>query len=184
MSEQIAWQSLSSVADIVAALPWANPAWMYLERVPRSFLDQAAIDSALRLERFNHAETFDDWERGRVFDATQEIKWEQIGKNFHVVYCGAAPPSALTIAPVAVSNTDNPNPRYFLWGQNVQTKDRAVLGIGQSDPAYIELRIPRVLRYPLPLSARRARVQVHEIFGTDGTLCYARWAGVSGEEKQ
>ncbi|NNJ12849.1 hypothetical protein EKD04_021210 [Chloroflexales bacterium ZM16-3] len=179
MSEQIAWTSVRSVADIIAALCWADPAWMYLERVPRSFLDPAAIDSALRLERLDPATPFDAWERGRIFDDAQELKWERLSNDFHVVYCGATPPGALTAAPVAVSNSADPS--YFLWGQSVRPDDRADLGIDPDDPAYIELRIPRVLRYPLPLTARRACVQVHELFGADGTLCYARWAGVSEE---
>jgi hypothetical protein len=80
---------------------------------------------------------------------------------------------------VALAEGGAREPAYFLWGQQVRPEDRERLELAQGEPAFVELRIPRVLRYPS--RARRVRVQVRELLGPDGGLQYARWAGVIEE---
>jgi len=179
--ERAAWALVSSVTPVVAAVRWAASAWMYLERVPQLFLDSPAVRGALRFERLDAGALFDNWERGRAFDADQELRWELVGGEFHAVYCGVAPPAGLTELPLDVA--DVREPAYVLWGQQVRPGDRAALGLGRGESAFIDLRIPRVLRYPAPANVRRVRVQVRELLGADGRMCYARWAGVMEEQR-
>lgn len=177
--EQCAWAILGSVADVATAIPWATPAWMYLERAPQRYLNPQAAANALRFEPLDSDVSFDEWERGRIFDVRQELRWELSEGEFHIVYCGDAPPAALDELMLELVGTREP--AYFLWGQQVQPQDRPTLRLGRAESAFVELRIPRVLRYPVPASTRRVRVKLRELLGPDGALCYARWTGVIEE---
>lgn len=174
--ERAAWAAVSSVADLVAAVRWATPAWMYLERVPQVYLEPRQLPEALRLAALDPKTAFDGWERGRVFDAGQELRWERGRGEFHAVYCGAAPPAGM--AAVELGAEGAREPAYYLWGQQVRPEDRERIGRRGDKSAFIELRIPRVLHYPVTADVRRVRVRVNELLGADGGLRYARWAGV------
>jgi hypothetical protein len=177
MNERVVWAEIPSVAALVRLLPWANTAtYMYLERVPSVWLDAAARQNGVQLQRYAAETVFDTWERGRIFDAEQELKWEQRPQGFHAVYCGLHPPDAWAM--VGLYSAYHKEQTYYLWGRSVQASDRELLGLDAETPAFVELQIPRILQYPAPTSQERVRVNIREFYTTDGQLCYARWCGL------
>lgn len=179
MNEQTAWAQLAHVAATVAAVAWADPAWMCLERVPQTQLTATEAQGAIRLARLVPTEPFDQWERGRVFDAVQELKWEWRTDAFHAVYCGNAPPHGFTPFPVAADTARTQ--RYYVWGQHVSAADRACLGLDPHAPLFIELRIQRILHYPVSADTQRVQIETRAWLGTDGTLAYLRWCALREE---
>ncbi len=176
MSEQTAWALLPDISTTIQAIVWAEDAYMYLEQVPQRFIDGQARQAGLCLKRYDAHTTFETWQRGRVFDAQHEIKWEWQGSKFHVVYCGSTTPANLT--PYPLPAVDQRLEYYYTWGQRVRSEDYELLGLNPEVPAFIELQIPRILYYPVAQTARRVQVSVKEFYGTNGHLCYARWCGL------
>ncbi len=175
-TERAAYADVNKVTDLVSVVVWVSPAWMYLERVPQDYLEPKAQLSAIHFATLDVTTNFNSWERGRIFDANRELRWERIGGDFHVVYCGIAPPASMT--ELDLENSTVRETHYYLWGQQVRADDRERVGLLPDQSAFIELRIPHVLHYPLPPSARRAQVRVRELLGVDGSLRYVRWAGL------
>lgn len=183
MSERTAWATLARITPLITAITWDEPAWMYLEPAPQTYRDPAVARDELRFARLDSATTFERWERGRVFNAEQELRWEKVGQAFHVVYCGDAPPNELT--EIAHTAGDPQKTSYYLWGQQVQEVKaiRDDLDLQMDESAFIELRIPRILRYPASVKTRYVQVRVRELIGADGSLYYARWAGIIEEAR-
>jgi len=181
MNEQTAWAELPDVADVIRTMSWSDSTYMYLEKVPQAWLDDAARQSGIQLQRYAADTTFDAWQRGRVFDTRQELKWEYCQQRFHVVYCGHQPPEGWTLAPLHAVRQQVQT--YYLWGSRVQDTDRAHLGLAPDTPAFVELQIPRILQYPILTQGARVQVRVYEFYAADGQLCYARWSGLEEVER-
>ena len=176
MTEQAAWAKLTSIAEVVRTLAWSEETHMYLERVPHAWVDDQEREQGIRLEHYDNATVFDSWQRGRIFNADQEIKWEQTGEQFHGVYCGDTPPKGFT--PIPLGADHQRVQAYYLWGQRVKDSDYEKLGISTEISAYVELQIPRILRYPVATQPERVKVAICEFYAPDGQLCYARWCGL------
>lgn len=176
MTEYTAWADVPSVVDVLRAMPWAETACMYLERMPQTWLDEVARQQGVRCQRYDAATPFDTWERGRVFDAQQELKWERYPVGFHAVYCGVQPPAGWT--GVDLHTEQRRDCTYYLWGTRVPDADRALLGVAPEAPVFVELQIPRLLVYPVPLQQRRVQIRIAEFYAANGQLCYARWCGI------
>ncbi len=177
MSTEVAWADLASVADIAHTLGWSDPAYVYLECVPQALLDEQLRRDGIRLEHYAATTRLDVWQRGRIFDAQQELKWELHQGTFRTIYCGKHPPAGFTLVPL--QSMREMTRHYYLWGQQVKEKDRKALGLSSDAQAFIELQIPRILHYPVPANAgNRVQVIMHECYAADGSLCYARWCGL------
>jgi hypothetical protein len=180
-SDVLAWARLPAVTTTIQTLYGAAASantdiFMYLERVPMSVLSEHERQEGIRLERYEPTWTFDQWERGRVFDATSECKWERFGSHIHLVYCGPQPPDGFAIIPDAAQTWRDQD--YYLWGERVSDVDKQTLGLPLHEPAFVELQIPRILRYPVSLSAERVCLKVREFYTKTGQLWYARWCSV------
>jgi len=144
---------------------------------------ESEIAAGVRLERLDPAVDFAKYERGRVFCAERELRWERVDGVFRAVLVGDAQPFAL-FAPAPeldLSGAQTGTRRYFLWGLRIEDSDLAVVGVqraGRGEP-YLEMRIPRVLRYPAAGSKRRTRLVVCEYIDPQtGGVIYSRLAGV------
>lgn len=128
MDEQAVWAVVPGVSAVAAQLTWLEPAYVYLERVPRFPLTTQQKRDGIRLELYNPALVVDDWERGRIFDAQQELKWERRRAGMHVVYCGLHPPAGFQV--VALNTVGTPvTTAYYLWGERVREEDLEKLGL-------------------------------------------------------
>jgi len=183
MTDQIFWATLADPADAVRGAAWPEPTYMYLERAPAGWLTADDIADGVRLERLDRAADFAKYERGRVFCADCELRWERADAAFRAVLVGSAQPFA-PFAPAPeldLSGAQAETRKYFLWGLRIEDSDLPVVGVtraGRGEP-YLEMRIPRVLRYPVAGAKRRTRLVVCEyIDPKTGSVLYSRLTGV------
>lgn len=180
MNEYLAFGFLSTLSEIVKTIPWSDKAMMWLETALDHFLSEDERENGLRFELFKADEPFDQWPHGRIFDDTAELKWEKEGNQFHVVYCGsvALPVSLQQAANEAVKSTDF---CYYLWGSRVKKDDLKDMELNPDEIVFAELRIPRLLRYPVSANAQRVKLKVREFYNAEGVLTFTRFLGLEEE---
>jgi len=180
MADTIQWARLDTLSPTVTALTWPLPSYMYLEQVPDHWLSQAERDRGLRLEKLDQTIAFEAWERGRLFCASFELRWEKLDGAFQVVYVG---PPAVLAGFVPADDLDlNAAPSrtrsYDLWGRRVPADQIETVGAPTDTDlgAFVEFRIPRLLLYPVPRQAQRVRLRVREYLDPHtGELSYYRF---------
>lgn len=181
--EQTAWAKVDQLGPLIRSVAWGTTAaYMWLERVPAGLVDESMRSSGVRLTRLNLDEPFEQWQVGRVFDRTRELRWQHMNGQFHVVWCGDHPPEGFTLlAHGGVSVTDQP---YYLWGRRVRPETASELGlrVEPGESIYMQLQIPRALHYPLPGNKEYAQFVVREFYAADGELAYARLCGLQEAE--
>lgn len=184
MNDIIQWARLTDLAPTIAALTQPAPEWLYLERVPSTWLTTAAQQQGLRLEAFNSAEAWNLWERGRLFGAAFELRWEKQDGAFQAVYVGASLAlQGFVAADLDLSTAQTIEHTYLLWGNRVPEKNLADIGAeprpGQT--AFLEFVTPRVLYYPL--AAERVALRMREYADAQsGALLYYRWLGLEAAD--
>jgi hypothetical protein len=174
-TEVIAVDHRTNLSATLTALAWSQTCYAYLEHIPTKWMGNRGSREGLQLIQYNPGTPFNQWQRGRIFDATQELKWEWFAGKFHLVYCGPNPPDGLT---ERLTVTGAQQRAYFTWGTRVPDDNRKALGIAQTESAYIELQIPRVLHYPVDPTSERVKIGILEWYAPDGRLLYSRWNAV------
>ncbi len=177
MADTICWARLESLTDTIAALPTNKETLTLLERVPMVWLEEDARINGLRLEPFDPAVNFNLWERGRIFNPIFELRWEQVDGFFQAIYCGQEvnlPGFQLAEEP-GLSTLSSKTRSYFLWGTRVKEDDLGLIGLPTGTQVFVELQVPRLLRYPVSPQAKRVKLQVCEYRDVTGTLVYYRF---------
>jgi hypothetical protein len=186
MSERILWAAPADLNAAAASLPWPETTYMYLERGLRAWLNEEEIADGVRLERYDRSINLQPWDKGRIFCRDFELRWERWEEGIAAILLGAAPPAeGFQEEPqVDLAGADVDDRRYFLWGLKVEDSDRAAVGVehpqrqGSGEP-FLELRIPRVLRYPLTGERRQALLNVREYRDrATGAVLHYRLTGV------
>ena len=176
MSEIAAYGRVSDPSLVVQALPGSQEAMMLLERVPNTWIDDAERQDGIRLAPFDQGAEFRRYGRGHVFSDAFELRWEGSDAAFQAVYVGvdAGLPE---LTPAAVDLTEARDITYDLWGERVS--DPTVVGQGPEAQVFAELRIPRLLTYPVSAEARRVRLRVREYFDSQtGAMVLSRFCGL------
>lgn len=178
MSEQIATARLDQdqLAPAIRGLAWGTPCYMYLEQVPTTWIGEYGPRDGLQLCHYRAETPFDAWQRGRVFNQAQELKWEMLAGQYHAVYCGPTPPAGFTAQPVDLTAAPKTH-AYFAWGKRLDLRTQKALGVvAQAHMApFLEGKIARVLDYPVSAQATRMQIHIREWYGPDGRICYSRW---------
>jgi len=186
MSEAVYSGTISFIKPLIQTFPVTSDTLMILEKLPAGWIEfeRHQPDSGLKFTRFNEDEDFSVWGRGRIFNQTAELRWEQTGSGFQVVYIG--PPIALSEltadATFNLADVDKRETCYYLWGQRM-SKDQ-LKDINWPDQAatdiFVELQTPRVLRYPVETGVvGRLKLQVMEYYTQQtGHLLMYRFKGV------
>ena len=183
MSEIIQRARTADLVPAVTALAWPDPSYMLLERVPHAWLTEAEIENGLRLEKLDLTENWNRWERGRLFCADFELRWEKLDGAFQAIYVG--PPVNLPgFAPADELTLDDKTIEihsYWLWGKRVPDDKLATVGArrypGQN--VFLEFVIPRLLYYPVSDAAQQVKLRVCQyIDPKSGALAYYRFCGL------
>jgi hypothetical protein len=171
--------------DLLAATLPLMPALMVVEQVPAEWLDAEARASGLHVERFVAGQQIDPHTRGRIFSEAFECRWEPDGASgttLQVRYIGV-PVQLEALTSPAMIDLDALVPwdvHYDLWGERVD--DPTVVGEPSDAPVYAELRVPRLLRYPVNGRPRRVRLRVREyIDPVTGMVALSRFCGLDEE---
>lgn len=183
--EQLGWTKLpiSKLTTTIRNLAGlADTTYVYREGAVTALLNELMRRDGVRLETYQSSMEFEPWQRGRIFQAQYELKWERIGTCFHVVYCGQQLPASFQ--PVQWAAVGRQSVPYYLWGQRVTADDRQLLDLKPDEPAFVELQIPRILFYPVSEQAWRVRLNVYEFYDQSGQIWYGRWYGLQEEREQ
>ncbi len=183
MGDGIYWARGDDLTGAIKSLTWPTPSYMYLERVPTAWLSDAEIAEGVRLEYLDIATSFQRWERGRVFCADFELRWETSDGAFQMVYVGPEP------APPDFTLADDPDlngatlqlQSYYLWGNHISADKLDTVGASERPglELFIEFKVPRLLYYPVSERAKRAQLEVVEYLDPDnGDLLYYRFCGL------
>lgn len=181
MSDAIYWARLQDLNPAIEALPHSQDSLMILERLPVTWLDEATRQEGLRFDWLDLNENFNRWERGRIFNREGELRWEKAGADFQTVYVGAE--TALTgfkrDETLRLESARIEQRVYHLWGQRLTPAQLADIGQPPDEQLFIELIVPRLLRYPVAQPAERVKLQTVEYFEpTTGERLYYRFQGV------
>jgi hypothetical protein len=176
---------VADLAPIVTALG-RQPALLLGEHVPTRWMGLEEGRRGLRFEQVTPGASPTLPTRGRLFCEAYELRWEPApgsAQEWSVRYLGA-PRSLPSLAPAPEVNPADLEPHelgYDLWGEVVA--DPTALGEPATARVYAELRLPRLLHYPVNGRPRRVRVRVREYraAGT-GVLVLARFCGLEEEE--
>lgn len=164
MDETIYWARTDDLNTVVAMLPHHGEALMILERVPTTWLDEDERKEGLCFQQFDGDVDFNMWERGRIFCPTFELRWDRVDGAFQVVYVGegADLPGLQPASEVNLSVLSVEERAYYLWGERVDDDDLPRIGQPNGTDVFVELQVPRLLRYPVSEQTRRVKLRVRE----------------------
>ena len=133
------------------SLPGATGSLVLLEKQPQRMVAKEDRQNLLLfMEYACPVSNFSEYTAGRIFHEEFELRWERINSGVQVVYIGK--PQTL---PLLREETDvlkdctRATRDYYLFGKRLS--DEAVKNIGQPAQTgdFAEVRIPRLLRYPV-----------------------------------
>lgn len=186
MNEIIQWAKLDDLTETISALTWPEVSYMYLERVPNSWLTTPHPDQTLRLAHFDVNTSFNEWERGRLFCADFELRWEKQDGAFQTVYVGQdiELPAFERADELDLQHMKTRTNSYYLWGKRVSNKDLQTIGAQReaNSELFVALRIPRILRYPVSPNAKYAKLLIREYLNSGENVVYYRFEGLKEEK--
>jgi hypothetical protein len=168
MEEILATGTTKDIAALIDTCGWPGEAFVLCEQLP-----QRVIEEEERYELLRFARLSDDgimpliaastW--GRVFHPDFELRWEKGRSAYQVVYLGtqSAPPMLKPDEETGKHLAKNPQLRsYYLLGEALGDDDLQEMGIEGKGSYYAEVRIPRLLNYPINRKAQRVKITVRE----------------------
>ena len=159
--------SLKELTELLSSLPEKSKEFKLLENVVN-----------ITFEKYSSEANLDIWEKGRVFGETGEVKWRKIDEEYHAVYLGKSPLEGILEKQNfndELEEPEEPEERersYFLWG--AKTKDKS--------DEWMELRIPRLLNYPVKGEKDRVKLKVVEYINKSGKILHYRYKGLEEVE--
>ncbi len=175
------WLATGEVADITHLIAeWSIPAGaLFLgEQQPARFLMKDEQSALLIFVPFEQTLPFSTYTSGRIFHRDFELRWQQDEDGTHVVYLGTrdhCPLSLQKVQEVEISSTR----AYYLFGERVGAKRAEEIGEPVREGDYIEVRVPRLLRYPIQSTKPRVTLRVCEsIDKLTGEVIYYRFQGI------
>lgn len=162
MSEIILTCADVALPETLGALTVPSDAVAFLQRSPSRWLDESELADGILLSRYNAGTSIESWESGRVFCHQWEVRWD----NSHAIYTGESADLAGFESGPDLSSCARVEKSCYLWGK-------------RDGERFIELRIPRVLTYPVAEGAR-VKLRVAEWFDSAGRLVASRCVRLEG----
>lgn len=142
----------------------ASEHWQVLEHCPSGWLDLADCADMIRVTPFRGVPVdMARWRVGRVFCPTLEVAWEPAlsGDGLTVVWTGVVrPPADMALRrEVELGQYWSEEHSYLCWGTRLSEATAARLGLDAAT-SFVELQVPRVLRYEVPAVPAGGRICV------------------------
>lgn len=153
-----------ALAETLASLSVPSDAVLFMESLQSRWLDESEVADGIRLSTYDAGNKIGSAVRGRVFCDRWELRWEKS----KAVYTGESRDLAGFTSGPDISSCTRVEQSCYLWGK--RDGDR-----------FIELRIPRVLTYPVA-SGERVKLRVAEWFDEAGRLVASRCVRVEGAQ--
>jgi hypothetical protein len=160
---------VQDLSVFLAACVFPPEAFVLVEQISRHVLaGPEEREGLLRFARLENVVDVSMSTSGRIFHRDFELRWErqaQEEETARVVYLGKAeglPPQLSPGQKLDQWRTGlEPRTRgYFLFGTLLDAQQLREMGLPENQTAYAEVRVPRILRYPV--KAQRLRLMVRE----------------------
>lgn len=125
---------------------------MLLESQPRYVIKQEERQELLHFAPFDASFDFTPYTSGRIFHELGELRWERQQAQVHIVYTGQKEykPELPKIDETALDTIQFTDSRaYLLFGARLKGKQLEPIKPVAQEGDFAEVRIPRLLRYPL-----------------------------------
>ncbi len=168
--EMLCTGTTGPIADYITRCQFPDNAFLLLETLPQQVVSDEKRQGLLCFARLGDMKAdkninLASCTSGRIFSPAFELRWEQEAGTTRVVYLG----EPCELPPLQGQRQDTFSPvgkkTYYLFGTRLAEDDLATMGIqpdGKDATYYAEVRIPRLLRYPLATSAQRMQLMVGE----------------------
>ncbi len=175
------WLSTSHVEDIgalIAGCKFPDDALFLGTQQPAQVVRLEDRQDLLLFVPFDPDLPFAKFASGRIFNRDFELRWQQDDGGSQVVYLGTP-----EYRPGALSESepiDMESPRYYyLFGTPLQPEDVRDIGKPAREGDFAEVRVPRLLRYPIQGAKRRVKIAVCEsIDKQTGEVTQYRFQGI------
>lgn len=175
--------SVNDFSQLITDCIFPATAYIMSERFPDQVIRNARDrQNLLRFTHFDQKILFADYTSGRIFDEYAELRWEKQGNTMQVVYLGSQDriPVLLTYKLQVSHALDGlqaaEEKRYFLFGERLSSQDLIKIGPAAQPGDFAEVRIPRLLRYPVPQDTQRyVRLVVREYLDEESRVVLFRF---------
>lgn len=152
---------LDTMPQIVATCQFGPDALFLAEHIPtHTIVTPEERRNLLCFTYANKGPSCEDYSSGRIFQEDRELRWEKQRDVLRVVYLG---PQDSTIAEVlhkyglkdrqkvldGLAKSAEPT-WYSLFGERLKSEDLPYFGKNAQVGDFVVVRIPRILRYPVP----------------------------------
>jgi len=161
MNDIIYTGQVADISPLIGEIGWLPDTLMILERMPVQWMEPEERENGICFEVFDIGKDFNSWHRGRIFDLNKELVWSQSGGDgFQVVYTGAD--AELPDLKKAVPDWEVSTETYMLWGRSSGSE-------APDADVFLELQLPRILRYPVSCGRDKGRPVLKTIEYRDKT---------------
>lgn len=176
-----------AVDTLVKEAHFPDDAFVLVESLPQKVIvDQKKRQGLLRFTRLQDEVDLSQYASGRIFHSNFELRWEQDTQGTHAVYIGEER-TLSGMRFIRHLRRSEPAQKYYVFGEHLSEKQLEAMGIerenGYTD--YAEVRIPRLLHYPISTGATRLQLLVWEyIDETTGRVQWFRFANLKPAEDE
>ena len=161
---------INDFLQFITDCEFVSSAFVLCEQLPKHVITgRKEQQNLLLFTHFDPAICFKDYTSGRIFDEYAELRWEQQENTMQVVYLGSKDRVQTLLnyklQPSKALNKLKPGieKKYFLFGERIAPEDLEKIGSAAKPGDFAEVRIPRILRYPVQLDKQRyVRLVVRE----------------------
>lgn len=184
--EEVLYAGEMTVRDfpgLVADCGFPSTAFVLIERLPEQVITSAKErHDLLRFTNFDQSIRFTDYTSGRIFDEQAELRWERQGSSMQVVYLGSKGREQVLLnhrleKSHELDRLKPPDEKMiFLFGERIATEDLKKMGRAASQGDFAEVRIPRLLHYPVRQDEQRyVRLVVREYYDEQNRVALFRF---------
>jgi hypothetical protein len=187
MEEILCSGPVTDIAAFIKACAFPDNPYVLVERFPPRIIPNEERRQLLRFGHLSSGIDPADSISGRVFAQHFELRWQEEDGEYHVVYLGEKrhiPQLEKDEETLAKLKKREEPKRYYLFGEYLDGSKLRNMGLQEEAGTsyYAEVRIPRLLHYPIEGQARRVRLEVCEYVEEEtGAVQLFRFQGLERE---
>jgi len=190
MEEILCSGSVADIAAFIKACAFPGDSYVLVERFPPRIIPNEERQQLLQFGRLSSGIDPADSTSGRVFSQHFELRWQEEGGEYHVVYLGEErhiPQLKKDEEETLAKLEKQKEPKYYyLFGEYLNESRLRNMGLQEETgySYYAEVRIPRLLHYPIAERVQRVCLQVCEYVEKEtGALQLFRFQGLEREQE-
>lgn len=164
----------------------SHRAYALVEQLPARVITRTnEQQELLHFTHFDPVMPFATYTSGRVFDEHAELRWEKQESMMRVVYLGTIERAEVLLRYKLQKKDEQAalkpaeEKKYIFFGERIRSDDLKKIGPVAQVGDFAEVRIPRILRYPVPQNEQRyARLTVREYLDEQSRVILFRFQNV------